>query len=274
MTSFKKKFQQKSSLSQVFLTTDWPCLELASLLKKKNVDKVVEVGPGKGVLTKVLLQNDISVHALELDKRLKPYLDGIKEEYKSCGFEVTFKSALDFDLLSWAKSQLVKPCVCGNIPYNISSQILLWSIAALDYLSGAFFLVQKEFAERLAASPSSKSYGSLSVYVQLRASVTYQYTVEKDCFTPVPKVDSAIVSLEPLIKKESQEVLDCVEKITRLAFQQRRKKLSNSLSKMLDGLDSFKPPVDLTRRCDSLSPSEYVSLAKEFLLCAQKKSSF
>ena len=261
----EQKFFQKSRLSQVFLNTDWPCQELVHIMKEKEIDSVIEVGPGKGVLTKTLLEKGINVTALELDKRLKPLLSELALKYSPTSLELIFGSALRFDLLSWTKNQSKNIAVCGNIPYHISSPMLIWALGTLAHLKGIYFLVQMEFAKRLAALPNNKTYGSLSIYTQLRAKVSYEFTVERTCFTPVPRVDSAVVSLEPLASPESLEVLELVEKLSKTSFQQRRKKLSNSLASFLKERPLFKSPLDLNRRCDSLSPSEFVSFAKALL---------
>src|SRR3989338_3247706 len=172
---------------------------------------------------------------------------------------------LKFDVSSWVKQHSRRKAICGNIPYNISSPILLHTLPELTAIEGLFFLVQLEFAKRVCSPVNEKSYGSLSVYTQLRAKTMVECKVERACFYPVPKVDSAVISLLPPAHKEDPAVLSKVEQLTRQAFHQRRKKLSNSLGPFLHQGKILPGDIDLSRRCDTLTPQEFVSIAKVFL---------
>lgn len=265
----KKKKQnfipQKKSLSQVFLKDPWPCEKIAETLVEKKISHVLEIGPGGGALTKELLKRGISVFAVEKDERFFDLLShelSENEKDNNVKFEIINQDILEFNLLEFLEKNSSVQAVCGNIPYSISTQIVSLVLPCLEQIVCSLLLVQLEFAERLASKPNKKSYGSLSVYTQLRAHINLDFVVDKKFFKPVPKVDSALVSLQSLEKKCSDTLLRKVEKVTKVCFSQRRKKLSNSLKPFLSTLGDIEVTLDLTRRCDNLSPEEFVALTK------------
>ena len=250
-------------------------MKIAQKLRHLDVHSVLEIGPGNGILTRELLRLGLNVLAVEKDSRFAEKLTSFAEH--SCGTEqypgmltVVNEDVLKFDLSSWLDRGGPTKAICGNIPYNISSPILLWLLPHIKRIEAAFLLVQLEFAERVASSPKSKSYGSLSVFTQLRAIASIEFRVARTCFYPVPRVDSAAVYLVGRDHKLSSEQLARTEKLTRQAFSQRRKKLSNSLSPFLKDTDPKHVPLDLSRRCDSLSPEEFVHLADALIPPAKK----
>ena len=257
--------RQKKSLSQVFLRTEWPVQKVVEKLREWNITRVLEIGPGGGILTRGLLENPWKITAIEKDDRyvekLQDSYDQGKREYAGT-LEVINQDILRFDLGTWLARSNEPTAVVGNIPYAISSPIVLWVLPHIQQLKGVEFLVQLEFASRLAGAVSSKDYGSLSVYTQLRAQVALECKVDRSCFTPIPKVDSALVVLKARPQLLSDEFLLKVETVARTSFTQRRKKLRNAIRPFLtdDKLDSC--PIDLNRRPDSIRPEEYVELAK------------
>ena len=126
-------------------------------------------------------------------------------------------------------------------------------------------MTQLEFAKRLVAPPNTKDYGSLSVFAQLRAKMVLDCKVERRCFNPVPKVDSAIVIFKPLRQRLPTAKLRKIELVTRTAFTQRRKILANSLSSLLKDTPEANVPIDLNRRADSLAPAEFQALTEVLL---------
>ncbi|MCB9228277.1 MAG: ribosomal RNA small subunit methyltransferase A [Deltaproteobacteria bacterium] len=260
----RQRFAQKKSLGQVFLREDWPCQKLADLLERAGVHSVLEIGPGPGILTKVLLSRGFLVTAVEKDDRLA---ERLREQQSSLSpegrLEIVGQDILKFDLKDWiSKQPNQKLAVCGNVPYNISSPILLWLLPHMRELQLAGIMVQLEFGQRVAAGPGSKAYGSLSVFSQLRADVRLEYMVPRACFTPVPKVDSAVISFRAPRNTYAPELLKQVELLTRRSFSQRRKKLSNSLAHLLQDLAPEQIPLDLNRRCETVSPAEFLTLAQ------------
>ena len=204
-------------LGQHFLRDDKYAQRSVDAAELRPTDVVLEVGPGKGVLTRLLAPNVAKVVAVELDDALADALDA--------------EGLPNVELLRGDAVQVPFPpfdaCV-SNIPYQISSP-LLFKLLALDFRV-AVLLVQKEFADRLVAPPGSGDYGRLSVNAQRRARVERIARVPPGAFAPPPRVDSAIVRITP--QPPSFDVVDerTYERVVEQAFAQRRKKLANALS--------------------------------------------
>lgn len=262
----REGIRQKKSLGQVFLNTDWPVRKVVDTVRSWDVTKVIEIGPGGGILTKALLNDGIHVTAVERDdrfaERLKDYYRVNADKMKG-QLEIVSEDILKFDLEQWiSHNSNYKVAVVGNIPYYISSPIVSWLLPHIQKLKGAQFLVQLEFAARLAGKVGTKDYGSLSVFTQLRSNVNIDCKVDRVCFTPKPKVDSALVSLKPKSDAPALEILNKVEALTKATFTQRRKMLRNAIKQFLSEDQMDQCPIDLTRRPDSIRPSEYITLAQ------------
>ena len=221
------RIRQKKSLGQVFLNTDWPVNHVVDTMLSWGVKKVIEIGPGGAILTKALLKAGINVTALEKDSRFAERLDDyykLHGENYSGSLEIVNIDVLKYDLASWIEqNKSEKIAVIGNIPYNISSPILMWVLPFLKEIEGVQFLTQLEFANRIAAKKSTKAYGSLSVYCQLRSRVVKDCDVGRELFTPVPKVDSAIFTLKHRESNWTEVELKYAEKVAKAAFLMRRK---------------------------------------------------
>ncbi len=258
--------RQKKALSQVFLKVDWPVTHVADGVREWGARRVLEVGPGGGVLTRALMKSPIQLTAVEKDDRFAAKLDEyfklMKGDYQG-QLEVINQDVLKFDLKQWLSESNEPVALDGNIPYAISSPIVLWLLPHLSELKGVKLLVQLEFAERLAGVAGTKDYGSLSVYTQLRSEVTIDCKVDRFCFSPVPKVDSAIVTLKARSENYSEEFLKKVEKVCRVCFTMRRKKLKNAIKTFISDEERLAScPIDLNRRPDALTPEEYLVLAR------------
>lgn len=257
---------QKKSMGQVFLNTDWPVLRMVERLVDLKIDRALEIGPGPGILTRGLMAAGIHVTAVEKDDRFAARLLEASTAWPDAAkgkLEVENADILHYDLGAWIERGGGRAALVGNIPYNISSPIMIKGLEHLENLIAILFMTQLEFACRVAARPNTKDFGSLSVFAQLRAETNIEFKVERSCFTPIPKVDSAVMLCVPRRDKLDTETLQIVEKITRAAFTQRRKKLRNSVRSFLDlrgGEEGC--PIDLERRADALSPREFVILAK------------
>ena len=255
---------QKKSLSQIFLKVEWPVERMVSLLSERGIKRVIEIGPGAGILTRALLGAGIAVIAVEKDPRFAQQLLGRKELWESLNpgkLEVLNEDILKCNLGALIDASPSPTALIGNIPYHISSPIIQLGIEHLSRLAVVLVMTQLEFARRVAAAPGTKDYGSLSVFAQLRSMVTLEYTVDRTCFEPIPKVDSAVMMLCRRSSELDDDILAQCEILTRTAFSQRRKKLSNSLARIFEGVELADCPVDLSRRADALSPEEYFSLA-------------
>lgn len=201
-------------------------------------NSVIEVGPGLGALTRELLNLGHRVTALEIDRGFSQYLtDFFKDEPF---FTLMHADALTVDLSSLAgektdtydRSRL--PFLISNVPYSISTQLLLWALQQRGNISAACFLLQREFAERVAAQPNSKSYGSLSVLCQMYLGLELGPIISGNCFYPPTKVESRLLRITPF-ETPIVEVSDPIafESFVRSLFQQRRKTLLNNLIKTL-----------------------------------------
>ena len=216
-------------------------------------DLVIEIGSGLGVVTAELAKHVHHVIAVEVDKELLKISKDVLNPYQNISFVP--KDFLKTDLHELALGRKYK--IIGNLPYYITAPITEKILEAKDRPELAVLMVQKEVAERMAAAPGSKKYGSFSIFVQYHAETRLNSLVSKSSFYPWPEVSSAIVVLKPY-KTPKYKVKN--EKlffdIMHAAFQQRRKKLKNSLKNF--SIKSTK--IDLSLRPESLSIQEFVEL--------------
>ena len=222
-------------------------------------DYVVEIGPGLGALTKFLLEKGARVLAIEKDTRLANFLH---ERFAHERLEIVNVDALKFDarvLFSFRRVKLL-----GNLPYNISSALILRFLAYPSPISMWLFTLQKEMARRLSAQPSTHDYGALTLRIQLRHHVKFLRAVPATVFFPRPEVDSAVVRIlprDPLELPPHDEEL--LVKLIRLGFSQRRKQLRKLLRERVDDWDSLARRVDIDpkARAEELSLLEWIGLA-------------
>jgi 16S rRNA (adenine1518-N6/adenine1519-N6)-dimethyltransferase len=191
---------------------------IAAEVRAARPQTIVEIGPGQGALTQLLLESGAQVHAVELDPLMIVALERRFPAHPR--LHVHHRDVLDTDLAQWGPAALA-----GNLPYYITSPILERIFAASAAIQTAVLLMQKEVADRLAAAPSSRDYGYLSVTTQTRAAVEKIMTVPPGAFRPPPKVDSAVVRLTLQDQQPAPEFLHFVS----LAFKQKRKTLRNNL---------------------------------------------
>src|SRR5438067_10898673 len=184
-------------------------------------DFIVEIGPGLGALTELALAKGARVSAIEKDKRLVQFL---REEFQGQALEVVHGDALEFDTRMLYAQPKVK--LLGNLPYYISSQLLIQFLEYPNPIYLWLFMLQKELARRLVATPATSDYGALTLLVQLHHRVEYLRTVPASVFLPKPEVDSALVRVTP---RTVGELAACDHKIfhrlVRTGFSQRRKQL-------------------------------------------------
>jgi 16S rRNA (adenine1518-N6/adenine1519-N6)-dimethyltransferase len=222
-------------------------------------DYVLEIGPGLGALTKFLLEKGARVLAIEKDTRLANFL---RERFSHEQLEVLNIDALKFDARTLFSHRRVK--LLGNLPYNISSALILRFLAHPSPISLWLFTLQKEMARRLSAKPSTRDYGGLTLRIQLRHHVKYLRTVAATVFFPRPDVDSAVVRLLP---RDPQELPPHDEKLLvkliRLGFSQRRKQLRKLLREQVDDWDALSRHVDIDPkgRAEELSLLQWIALA-------------
>jgi len=209
-----------------------------SLSLSKN-DFVVEIGPGEGALTHRLLGKVERLEVIEIDRDLAARLSGVK---------VHQADALEFDYSVFPKgTRLV-----GNLPYNISTPLLFHLARFAERFRDLHFMLQLEVVERMVAKPSTPEYGRLSVALQARFAMKKLFNVGSGAFKPPPRVDSAVVRLQPL-----EKILPIDENLLRKAFSARRKTLRNALP----GIDFAALGIDPGLRPENLSPEDYLRLS-------------
>ncbi|AZB30071.1 16S rRNA (adenine(1518)-N(6)/adenine(1519)-N(6))-dimethyltransferase RsmA [Chryseobacterium balustinum] len=242
----------KKHLGQHFLTDENIARKIVEGLSFENYGNVLEVGPGMGVLTKYLIEKEQKLHLAEIDTESIEYL---KKHYEKITEDSFVGDFLKHDFAGLNNEQIA---IIGNFPYNISSQILFKIIDYYEQIPEMVGMFQKEVAERTAAVPRTKDYGILSVLIQAYYDVKYLFTVHENVFNPPPKVKSGVIRLTKNPKEglAGNEVL--FKQIVKAGFNQRRKKLSNSL-KILNIPEALKTHEFLDKRAEELSVADFIS---------------
>ncbi|MDP8981569.1 MAG: 16S rRNA (adenine(1518)-N(6)/adenine(1519)-N(6))-dimethyltransferase RsmA [Acidobacteriota bacterium] len=238
-------------LGQHFLTRGSILESIAEAACPHRCETVIEIGPGRGSLTAHLLNKAERVVAIEIDPVLAQYLTAHFRETTS--LQVVQADVLKADLSQWGPAT-----VAGNLPYYITSPIVEKVLGLGPLLQRAIFLVQKEVAERLTAAPGSRDYGYLSVATQFYADARLLFAVPRDAFRPPPKVESAIVLLEPKASLPVEDPSRFLEFVGR-CFRHKRKTLRNNLSEFYprELLDKAPGPG---RRAEQLSIPDFLEL--------------
>lgn len=224
-------FTFSKSLGQNFLINPSVCPKMAEQSGAKKGVGVIEVGPGIGVLTCQLAERADRVVAIELDKRLLPVLDETLAEYDN--IKIINDDILKIDLKKLIETELsgMEVVVCANLPYYITSPVIMKLLEDRLPINALTFMVQKEAAQRICAEVGSRQSGAVTVAVNYYAKPQILFGVSAGSFMPAPKVDSAVIRLdilkEPCVQVEDEELFF---KVVKAAFSQRRKTLPNSLS--------------------------------------------
>jgi 16S rRNA (adenine1518-N6/adenine1519-N6)-dimethyltransferase len=248
------------SLGQNFILDRQLLARVAAIPGPLEGQKVYEVGPGPGGLTRALLDAGASVVAVERDRRCIPALAELQQEFAD-KLEVIEADALKIDERSVAGDGAH---IVANLPYNVGTALLLkWLGGAWPpWWSSLTLMFQKEVAERLVAEPGSDAYGRLSVAAQWRARPRIAMNVNRSAFVPPPKVTSAVVHILPGEQPPGVQP-SVLEKLTEAAFGQRRKMLRSSLKQMPGALEAATQiGIDTQRRAETLGVDEWVELAR------------
>lgn len=248
----------KKFLGQHFLTDENIASRIVESLSPSST-RVLEIGPGMGVLTKYLINREnTDFHVVEIDRESVAWL----HEYYP-GLDV-----IEGDFLKMAISALFHGtcAIIGNFPYNISSQILFRVFDHRNVVTEVVGMFQKEVAERVAAGPGSKTYGILSVLLSAFYNIEYLFTVPEHVFNPPPKVKSAVIRLV----RNDVKSLDCDEslfvRVVKAGFNQRRKTLRNALRQLGTPLDEV-PEALLGQRAEQLSVDQFVTITNAIQSC-------
>ena len=222
-------------------------------------ERLLEIGPGRGALTLPLLRRCRRLIAIEIDRDLVPVLqrdaDGVGE------LEIINADILDFDLASLEAHDPLR--LVGNLPYNISTPLMFHLLDSARLIRDMHFMVQKEVALRAVAGPGDNNYGRLSVMLQYRCRCHYLFDVPPASFRPPPKVDSAVIRLQPYPQPRYQIGDYAVfSALVQAAFGQRRKTLSNSLKSMLDRETLDACGIDPGLRAENLAIDDFARLSQ------------
>ena len=231
--------------------------DIIRALNPQPTDTMVEIGPGLGALTEPLLRRLTTLTAIEIDTDLQAHL--MSAPWALNKLVVIGADALTIDYQTLGE----RIRVVGNLPYNISTPLLLHLLQYATHIDDMHFMLQKEVVERMAASPGNKDYGRLSVMVQYHCEVEALFDVPPSAFYPKPAVDSAIVRLvfhqTPVYPTVS---IAALETLVALAFSMRRKTLANNLKPVLSATEISALGLDPLLRPEQISVMEYVQLAK------------
>lgn len=233
-------------------------------LPYRGDETLIEVGPGPGALTRgILLNGAQELIALEKDQRCLLALKSLQEA--SAGrLSVREADALQTDFSKISPKPLK---IIANLPYNISTQLLIRWIEGVDYISGLVLMFQKEVALRLVASPRSKAYGRLSILTQLRFQSHIAFDLPPSAFKPAPKVTSSIVVFKPRPSYPTGDLWEAVKTVTQGAFAQRRKMLRKTLQPLFSDPEAVLSDLELspTARAEELSPEDFIVLSQAYL---------
>ena len=251
----------RKRFGQNFLTDQLVISSIINVIAPQEDDHMVEIGPGQGAMTALLIQALNALHVVEIDRDLVVLLE---KKFKSANLIMHAADALQFDfgsLINAAQPDR-KLRVVGNLPYNISTPLLFHLADFSAQIIDQHFMLQKEVVERMVAEPGGKEYGRLSVMLQWRYTMDCLFIVPPTAFDPPPKVESAIVRMLPIVKP-----LECeqqkLELVVMKAFSQRRKVLRNCLSGLFTENQLIDLDINPTVRPETVSVEQFVRLARE-----------
>ena len=251
------KVKAKKHLGQHFLNDENIAQKIADALTLDGYKKVLEIGPGMGVLTKYLLDKPIDTYVIEIDTESVEFL---QNHYLKLSNKIISKDFLKYNIKEVFGDEPF--AIIGNFPYNISSQIVFRTLEMRDQIPEFSGMFQKEVAECICEKKGSKAYGILSVLTQAFYDTEYLFTVSEHVFTPPPKVKSGVMRMR---RKENYK-LPCDEKlffnVVKTAFNQRRKTLRNSL-KSFNMTDNLREDSIFDLRPEQLSVEQFIELTQK-----------
>ena len=250
----------KKSLGQHFLRKADLCARIAALLRPEPGDRLLEIGPGPGALTRDL---ENSPHTLLLLLEKDDYWIAERGRLRAAGTLPVHMDALRFD---WRRITAETPWkIAGNLPYNIASRLIWDIVRQAEGLARAVFMVQYEVGLRIVAPPGGRHYGALSVWTQSFMRPRLEFTVGREAFSPPPKVLSAVLSLDPLPQDKRPKYPEILAELLHVCFQQRRKQLGSIFRRA--GMDKLtvtleKLGIAPSRRPETLSPENFQRLCE------------
>lgn len=265
----KNNFNFSKSFGQNFIIDPFVCPSMADACMQSSSDGVIEIGPGIGTLTVQLAEKFKKVVAIELDKRLIPILNENLSDFDNV--EVIQNDVLKTDLneiINSKFSDCEQVSICANLPYYITSEIIMYILENQFNINSIVVMIQKEAAQRICALPGTRQSGAISIAVRYFGNPEILFDVERDCFIPSPNVDSSVIRIT-MDKNSSKVIKDrkTFFKVVKAAYSQRRKNLLNSLS---SGLGIAKgsisklletASIDSNIRAENLQFTDFVNLS-------------
>ncbi len=247
----------RKRFGQNFLVDDNIINQIVHAVNPKPDQRVVEIGPGQGAITGLLLESVPHLQVIELDRDLVPVLLAQFAKYRE--FKIHQHDALKFDFASLTSEAQPTLRIVGNLPYNISTPLIFRLLSLKAHIHDMHFMLQKEVVQRLVAGPGNKNYGRLSIMAQYHCAIESLFDVPPESFDPAPKVNSAVARLQPYATPPfvAQNVQN-FDKFIKQAFQQRRKTLRNGLKGLVDDAEAERVGLDLTKRAENISVEDYI----------------
>ncbi len=263
----KLNFKVKKSFGQNFLVDHNICKKIVSSIPEKFNDIVIEIGPGFGNLTYILAKKFKKVLSIELDKKLYSFVSKEMSDFQNIKF-------INQDALKLNINEIILPnfnsssntVLCANLPYCITTPVLTKFLKS-DLINYITVMVQKEAAERIIAPLGTRNCGAISYFARYYSNPKFNFYVSKNCFFPIPKVDSAVISFEK-IKTQDCENEEILFKIIKVAFEKRRKNILNSISSGLKLEKKFiskilkKFNLDKNMRAENLKLEDFINISK------------
>ena len=245
----------RKRFGQNFLIDASVIAQIIAEIAPRYPDRLIEIGPGLGALTRPLLQILNHLHAIEIDRDI---VERLRQEFNPEQLTIHAADALKFDF-STLGNQLR---IIGNLPYNISTPLLFHLSEFSEQILDMHFMLQKEVVDRMVAVPSTPDYSRLSVMLQYRFDMEQVFNVPANAFRPAPKVESAIVRMNPRSRSQLTVLDDALfAKIVSTAFSQRRKTLRNTLKHYLTQQDFDALDIDSGLRAENLAVERFIAIA-------------
>ena len=269
----------KKSLGQNFLTDQYYISKILESFQLESSDTVLEIGPGKGILTFPIMNKVKKFYAVEIDNRIVDYLNNefennekLKENRDRCNFELIHQDFMKFDFENEILDNEIK--IVGNLPYHVTSGIIFKVMDLVHNfetnkkkIHSLTIMIQKEVADRIVAKPGSKEYGIIAILTSFFADRKIMFDVPPEAFTPPPKVNSSIIKFtfrekNPNFKKIKDYAF--FKKIVKTVFNQRRKMLRKTLKPFVGDIETIKS-VELTLRPEDLTLDNFIDLTNEIM---------
>ncbi|MCX2983361.1 16S rRNA (adenine(1518)-N(6)/adenine(1519)-N(6))-dimethyltransferase RsmA [Halieaceae bacterium IMCC14734] len=253
------KHRARKRFGQNFLTDAGVIRQIARAINPRPDQHVVEIGPGKGALTTELVDSAGQLDVIELDRDLVPLLQ--QRFANADNLTVHSADALSFDYAQLQQAQ--QPLrVVGNLPYNISTPLIFHLLQYVGLITDMHFMLQLEVVKRLSASPGSKAWGKLGVMAQYHCQVDSLFEVPPHAFSPAPKVQSAIVRLQPKPAGSTDAITEArLRRVVSTAFAQRRKTLRNTLRDLVSVQQLESVGIEPGARAETLSLDQFLAIS-------------